>query len=262
MACGTRAAALLLATFPCLAQSGSEHALWDSLLQQYVWSGRVFILGIATDPRFQQYLDFLATAHPEKGSREEQIAFWLNAYNACGVAFLARRPGLRYLASLDSLIHADTFCVAGEEHTLWTLRQRLRQFGNPLLHMGAGGLTMSFPPLPRRAFTAANLFRQLRNNARAFLRSRRGCLLEAATSTLWLSPLFAWYRADFERGGRSLLHFVAQYAEPTVAAFIAARSRELQVRFLEPDLHTIVRFTPVAHPPLKPLETKARKGRR
>jgi hypothetical protein len=73
------------------------------------------------------------------------------------------------------------------------------------------------------------------------------------TNTLWLSPLLAWYRADFERDGKSLLHTVAQYAEPAVAAFIAARRRDLQVRFLTFDRETIARYAPSPARPIKPL---------
>jgi hypothetical protein len=256
------AAALCLCTASLTAQPDTIHALWDSLLQQYVWAGRIAVTSLAADPRFEHYLALLATAHPEQWSRESQIAFWLNAYNACAVAILVRRPGLRYIARLDSLFHADTFCVAGMEHTLFTLRQQLRQFGDPLVHMGAGGLTESFPPLPRRAFTSANLRRQLRENARRFLQSPRGCLLDVESNVLWLSPIFAWYRADFERGGRSLLHWVAEYAEPTVAAYIAARRRELRVEFLDFDGRLTVRYTPPISPSVKPLETKAEQKRR
>ncbi|MCS7170524.1 MAG: DUF547 domain-containing protein, partial [Candidatus Kapabacteria bacterium] len=233
--CTTVVGAMLLFAPPLFAQPDAFHAVWDSLLQQYVWAGRVHAFGMAQDPRFSFYLDSLATAAPKQASHESQIAFWLNAHNACVVAVLARRPGLRYAGAWDSLMRLDTFCIAGEEHTLLSLRDRLRRFGEPLLHVGASGITMGFPPLARRAFTTANLRRQLRENARAFLRSPRGCILDVETNTLWLSPLFAWYRTDFERGGRTLLHFVADYAEPTVAAYIAARQRELRIDFLELD---------------------------
>lgn len=233
------------------------HAVWDSLLQRYVWAGRIDVVGLSADERLDRYLQQLATAQPEQWPREAQMAFWLNAYNACGVALLVRRLGLRYIAHLDSLLQADTFCIAGEEHTLFSLRQRLRSFGEPLLHFGAGGLTPSFPPLARRAFTSANLRRQLRENARAFLRSPHGCVLDVATNTLWLSPFLAWYRADFERGQRTLLHTVAEFAEPTVAAYIAARRQELRVDFLDFNPHTVVRFASVHIPRLKPLQTRS-----
>lgn len=247
---------LCAAVFPLHGHYDTIHAVWDSLLQQYVWAGRLDVIGLSADERLQHYLELLATAHPERWPREAQMAFWLNAYNACGVALLVRRPGLRYIANLDSLIRADTFCIAGEEHTLFSIRQRLRSFGDPLLHFGAGGLTPSFPSLARRAFTSANLRRQLRDNARSFLRSPHGCVLDVATNTLWLSPFLAWYRADFERGQRSLLHAVAEFAEPTVAAYIAARRQELCINFLEFNPQTIVRFAFVHTPRVKPLQIR------
>ncbi len=250
------------ATTSLLGQQELIHAVWDSLLQQYVWAGQVNVVGLSADERLSQYLHQLALAEPERWTQEAQMAFWLNAHNACVVALLARRPGLRLITNLDSLIAADTFCIAGEEHTLLSLRQRLRQFGEPLLHFGAAGLTPSFPPLARRAFTSANLRRQLRDNARAFLRSPDACLLEVQTNTLWLSPFFAWYRADFERSGHTLLHTIANYVEPTVAAYIAARRREIRIDFLPFNPHTVTRFTARNILHIKPLQTATEQKKR
>lgn len=257
-------ALVLLSTVAGASIPDTFHAVWDSLLQQYVWAGQLDVVGIAHDPRFEQYLASLAAASPEIAPREAQMAFWLNAYNACGVALLTRRPGLRYVGTeaLDSLLRADTFCIAGQEFTLVTLRLQLRRFGEPLLHFGAGGITRAFPSLPRRAFTAASLRRQLIANAQAFLRSSRGCLLDAETNTLWLSPLLAWYRADFEHDGKSILHTVVQYVEPAVAAFIAARRRELQVRFLAFEGETIARYAPTPSRTVKPLQLPKSRTRR
>ncbi len=241
------------------AQEPFEHALWDSLLQLYTRNGRVHYTGIAREERFQRYLDSLAQAQPERWSREAQMSFWLNAYNACGVALVARRPGLRYIGQLDSLLQVDTFCIAGRPLTLAQIREQLRQFREPLLHFAAGGIAEGFPVLQRRAFTAGTLRRQLRECARRFLRSPRGCVLDLHTNTLWLSPLLQWFAEDFRAGGRQLLDWVAEYAEPTIAAYVAVHRQQLRVEFLAFDGQVNRLELPIVTSEPKPLKPPKRR---
>ncbi len=75
-----------LLSVPSMALESSKHKLFDDVLQKYVVSGQVNYAGIQNDSRFQQYLDYLATANPDQmRSKDEQLAFWINAYNALAI---------------------------------------------------------------------------------------------------------------------------------------------------------------------------------
>src|SRR5438093_8008016 len=56
---------------------------FDQLLDLYVRNGDVYYRALKAErAKLDGYLNLIATAPVDKLSREEQIAFWLNAYNA------------------------------------------------------------------------------------------------------------------------------------------------------------------------------------
>src|ERR1700750_1982895 len=56
---------------------------FDQLLDLYVRNGDVYYRAVKSDRgKLDGYVAQLATASVERASRAEQIAFWLNAYNA------------------------------------------------------------------------------------------------------------------------------------------------------------------------------------
>src|SRR6266849_535436 len=56
---------------------------FDQLLDLYVRNGDVYYRALKAErAKLDGYVDLIATASVEKLSREEQMAFWLNAYNA------------------------------------------------------------------------------------------------------------------------------------------------------------------------------------
>ncbi len=60
-----------------------DHVKFDQILRQHVNSqGRVEYNGIAENPIFNAYITALETADIENMSQNEQLAFWINAYNA------------------------------------------------------------------------------------------------------------------------------------------------------------------------------------
>jgi len=82
--------AVLRAVAPlgCLAAQGlPDHSGFSAVLRAHVRGGRVDYAALQTDSaRLRSYLDALAAASPAavaKADRQTQLAFWINAYNAC-----------------------------------------------------------------------------------------------------------------------------------------------------------------------------------
>src|SRR3982751_4853704 len=56
---------------------------FDQVLDLYVRGGDVYYRALKSDRgKLDGYINLIATTSGDKGPREEQIAFWLNAYNA------------------------------------------------------------------------------------------------------------------------------------------------------------------------------------
>ncbi len=60
-----------------------DHSKFDQVLKTYVdRQGRVDYNGIAGDAAFREYMVSLENAKADSLSRDGQLAFWINAYNA------------------------------------------------------------------------------------------------------------------------------------------------------------------------------------
>lgn len=228
------------------ASSASEgerfsHVVFDSLLQANVAAGRVWYEGFDTAP-FRSYLQNLAEAEPSRWSRDERLAFWLNAYNASVIATVLRHPGIAMPANAEGFFTQDSVLLAGKWQTLEEMRDFIRaRFKTPLVHFGLTDATKGSPKLAKRAFRAATVGKQLTAQTRQFLRSEIGAVLDVGTTTLRLAKLFERFRADFEAGfdgsgGKPLATFAATYMNDTEAAFIAVHRGDIRVAFFEEDM--------------------------
>jgi hypothetical protein len=204
------------------------HSQWTALLARRVERGRVDYSWLLRDDRaaLERYLAALSAtcrADYQSWTRQERIAFWLNAYNAFTVQLiLAHHPidSIRSIGWLPGAAFRREFIpmpeLAGGSISLDEIEHRtLRvEFDEPRIHFALVCAARSCPELRAEAYRGADLERQLEEQGRAFLRDPHKNRVDAARRTLALSPIFRWFREDFERDGRSLAEFVAPYLEP------------------------------------------------
>jgi hypothetical protein len=177
--------------------------------------GRVAYKRLAAEDRatLRGYLERLARAEPDGWPRDEQIAFWLNAYNAGIVSAVLGGESAETVIARAHLFKSWKFRVAGAartpdeiEHAI--LRQR---FEEPRIHFALVCAAAGCPPLRRNAYTADSLTLQLDDQARRFIGDPSRNRIDAAAKRLELSPIFDWFGADFERASGSVVLYVARY---------------------------------------------------
>ncbi|HYM81320.1 MAG TPA: DUF547 domain-containing protein [Candidatus Limnocylindria bacterium] len=238
-------ATLLLATPPVAAPSrdaapsGFSHATFDTVLSRFLHNGRVDYGGLARDRgALDRYLVACADARPDDWPREEQIAFWVNAYNARVLLGVIERPGLRSVLDVGKVLFVPTLRFFRErrptggaarslndiEHGI--LRARYR---DPRVHFVLNCASASCPVLPQRALRGATLDAELELAAGRFLvDSTRNRIVPQRE--LGLSSIFKWYGDDFRAAEGSLQSFVERHW-PRRERFAA----DLPVRFLHYD---------------------------
>ncbi len=216
--------------------------------------------------RLDAYLTSLAAADLsalEGASREVQLAFWMNAYNACmlkrvideypiqraGGIFsrlknrVADRPANSVWQISD--VFSGAVCpVAGAVRSQDEIEHEIiRPMGEPRIHFAVNCAAVSCPPLTVEAFDAAQLDEQLDARVRAFVADPRQLRLhvEDDTTVLELNRVLEWYAEDFG-GVDGVRDFLVPYLPP--ADRDAARTAE--VRFMEYDwtLNDIPRANP------------------
>jgi hypothetical protein len=210
---------LALAAFLALAGAGAfDHGAFDRLLKAHVVDGTVDYDAFARAPEFPRYLDQLARARPETLSSKEQLAFWINAYNAYTIQLVnahGERTSIRNIGKTlgvnkgpwkEEIVKAggQTLSLDHVEHEI--IRKR---FHEPRIHFALVCAARSCSPLRREAYTGERLFAQLDDQARIFIaRSPDQNRVDVEHATVYLSPIFTWFKDDF---GPDLGRFLARY---------------------------------------------------
>lgn len=210
---------------PGLAAAGSfDHSVWDSMLKRYVDDhGKVAYRKLKTESghSLRVYRDALAAAQLEFLEPKEQLAFWINAYNAMIVAAVLEGYSAEGALSRISLFKRYQQEVAGKartpddiEHSI--VRPRFQDFR---AHFALVCASTSCPKLRREAYVGERLDAQLDDQARSFLNDKSRNRIDPAAAKLELSQIFEWFNADFERVG-GLAAALTPYLSPEQTALL------------------------------------------
>ncbi|HVH27704.1 MAG TPA: DUF547 domain-containing protein [Vicinamibacterales bacterium] len=201
-------AVLGLLTAAPLAQQPPALTGLDFILDTYVRDGYVYYRALKTDRRrLDSYLGQLAGVDANRLTKDEQIALWLNAYNALVLQtvvdhYPAPRRSNDYppgsIRQTPGVFERLTHRVAGRTLTLDQIEQTvLPAFGDPRLYFAVGRGAVGGGRLRSESFTADGLERQLAEVAGECV-TRGECIqIDAAANRLMASPIFSWREKDF-----------------------------------------------------------------
>jgi hypothetical protein len=198
-----------------------DHSAFDRLLKAHVTAdGSVDYDAFARAPSFPGYLDQLSRARPDALSREEQLAFWINAYNAYTIQLVnahGERESIRNINKTLGVVKAmgpwkeEMVRAGGLVTSLDFVEHEIirKRFAEPRIHFALVCAAVSCPPLRTEAYTGARLEAQLEDQARLFIaRSPERNRIDVAAGTAYLSPIFGWFKDDFGDLGRFLARYV------------------------------------------------------
>ena len=202
------AIALLPFALPHAQERAAPLGPLDYVLDTYVRGGDVYYRALKSDRgRLDAYVNQLANVDVDKLSRNEQIAFWLNAYNALVLRtaidhYPAPRRSNEYpersIRQVPGAFEKLPRRVARRTLTLDQIEQTiLPTFADPRLYFAIGRGAVGGGRLRSEAFTAAALETQLAEVASECL-SRAQCVhIDPAGNRLEASPIFSWREKEF-----------------------------------------------------------------
>ncbi len=215
-----------------------DHSLYGELLNKYVKDGVVDYQGFKNDePLLDQYLEALENIEVNSLSRDEQFAFYVNAYNAWTIKLiLGAYPGIKSIKDLGNIfktpwekkivrIKGDVITLDDVEH------KKLRaQFKDPRVHFAVNCASKSCPPLISEPYEGSTLNRQLDNAARAFINDPKSNYLKG--SKLYASRIFKWFAEDFND---DIVGFFLKYGEGDFKKELQAQKDKLKIVYLSYD---------------------------
>lgn len=235
-----------------------DHADWDGLLSRHVieinegHATEVDYTGMAREhASLKSYLEKLEQVKQVRfdgWSKDEQLAFLINAYNAWTVELiLSKYPDLESIKDLGSIFRSPWkkrfIPLLGEERSLddieHTLIRGSGRYQDPRIHFAVNCASIGCPALGNQAYEGGRLQAQLELAANRFLGDRsRNYFSEG---TLHVSSIFKWYRGDFEKGWRgyqSLGDFLAGYGKALsldATTVSSLRDNRTELEFLDYD---------------------------
>ena len=220
---------------------------WARVLETYVdEEGLVDYDGLTGAGRadMEAFVNAIGAVDPDGfASENEEIAFWINAYNAVVVWQVVERYPLESVRDLDRFfgLVADFFKqeyrVAGADRTLDNIEHDILRpkFGDSRIHWTLVCGAFGCPRLLLRPYVADDLDPLLTELSYEFLSSPRALQIDRDSSTLHLSSYFDWYGGDFEAEAGDVVDYVLKYAPEDSAAWIRANRDSLRVRFIDYD---------------------------
>ncbi len=203
-----------------------SHADYDQLLKKHVDErGMVnYRAFMADSSRLSAYCSRISNTLPndQNWSKNEQLAYWINAYNAFTIQRVLRgRPSksIRQLGGDKTLVNTvwdQRFIRLGkdkEKYCLNDLEQRLirKRFDEYRIHFALVCAAVSCPKLRREAYVGARLNQQLEEQAQDFINDPTKNKLTPPNAPQ-VSEIFNFYPGDFKKNGNTIQKTINKYA--------------------------------------------------
>jgi len=205
-----------------------NHSAWSKWLTTYTTATK----GPATQVNYpalrknpttlDSYLQSLSSVQTnvyDLWTREQKMAFLINAYNAFTVKLIIDHPPTTSIRKIGSALSSpwkiNFISLLGKNRSLDEIEHEMLRpvFKDPRIHFGVVCASIGCPRLQQEAFTAVNLNSLLDISTREFLSdtSRNQIYIENKILRVKLSKIFDWYANDFG-GKKKLAEYVMPYS--------------------------------------------------
>ena len=252
------AVALILSPGPGAQEASTDprHRSLDEVLDLYVRDGYVYYRALRQDrSRLDAYVRSLASASIDSASRSEQVAFWLNAYNALVLQTVIDRYPIvgrskdyppQSIRQIPGAFERIAHRAGMRDITLDQIEQTiLPAFADPRVFFALGRGAVGSGRLRSEAYSGASLEKQLAEVADECT-SRQQCIqIDQVANRMMVSSIFSWRQQEFSAalaGAADRAFSSRSPVERAVLSFVGPRllaaerefvtRNEFEVRFL------------------------------
>lgn len=185
---------------------------FDALLKKYVTEdGNVNYKGLTGEKeKLDGFITSFSKLNIESASRNEQLAFWINLYNACTLQLVCNHYPIKSIMDINSGKPWDLQVVeiAGKGLSLNQIENDIIRpdFNEPRIHFAVNCAAKSCPKLLNKAFFPNSLDAELTVATQVFLSNANQNQFEEDRAKV--SKIFEWYAADFG----NLIQFLNRYS--------------------------------------------------
>ncbi|CAM2897767.1 putative Ser/Thr protein kinase [Legionella steigerwaltii] len=205
-----------------------SHKLWQDFLNRRIVSSEenINLVDYAhmtqTDLNLlKDYLKSMSEVNIDNYNRDEQLAYWINVYNALTVQIIANyypvtsiqeiniSPGLFSIGPWG----ANLITIKDTSLTLDDINNRIIRaiWNDPRTHYALNNGTIGAPNLSRKIYQGKLLEEQLNEAASNYINSLRG--VSVIEGKLIISKLYDWYEEDFGGTKKDVIFHLLQFAK-------------------------------------------------
>lgn len=191
-----------------------NHTVFNELLQKHVSDqGKVNYSGFRRDITIlRDYISSLGANTPKDSwTKEDKLAYWINAYNALTIDLILRNPSIKSIKEIGDPWDQKLWKLGNKYYDLNEIEHNiLRKMNEPRIHFAIVCASVSCPKLQNWAYSSLGLDDQLTNAAKDFLNDPTKNLI--SRNKIKLSKIFKWFAKDFKQDG-SLIDFLNKYSD-------------------------------------------------
>ncbi len=215
-----------------------DHSSWNDLLSRNVRKRNDGVnlfnyggISAADSHNLAGYIANLSGISISQYNRDEQLAYWINLYNALTVQLILDHypvdsirdikisPGLFVIGPWN----ASLVSIEDENLTLNDIEHRILRpiWRDPRIHYVLSCASIGCPNLRDRAYPSSAMDGLLDQAATAYVNDPRG--VSIVNGKVSVSKIYDWFISDFGGSEKSVLRHIKQFAKPQ----LAARLREI-----------------------------------
>ncbi len=207
------------------------HERWTSILNSH-WShdeqGNALVdyaaLKADDAERLRAYIDGLTAIDPRALNRAEQMAYWINLYNALTVQLVIDAYPVDSIKKIKGGFFntgpwdEKVTTVAGKKLTLNDIEHRILRpiWQDKRIHYAVNCASIGCPNLAPKAYSADALEQQLDEAAKTFINQSKGVAV-LGEGHFRLSSIYDWYAADFGTEAELFQHLQTYHASQLLA---------------------------------------------
>ena len=212
-----------------------NHEAWGRLLKEYLLTdskgvNRFDYGGVSASDRgaLDRSIANLAALPIDAYNKSEQLAYWINLYNALTVKVVLAHYPVESIRDIDISPGLFAFgpwdkpliAVAGEALTLNDIEHRILRpiWQDPRIHYAVNCASLGCPNLQKTPFTGKNFDALLDRAARGYVNSSHG--VRPGKDGLIVSSIYVWFREDFGDSDEDVIAHLLRYAGPDLSAKI------------------------------------------
>ena len=222
-----------------------DHSAWQSFLDAYLVSGHPSGVNrvpygevSAADRRaLQGYIDDLQAVSVSGLNRDEQLAYWINLYNAATVDVILDNYPVDSIRDIGGGLMAKgpwdeaLLRVEGEDLTLNDVEHRIIRpiWQDERIHYVVNCASIGCPNIYPEALSASNWERIFEESAESYTNHPRGVRFDG--NRLVLSEIYNWYVADFGGDIDGVVAHLVEYVDSETAERLRSHSGRVRYEY-------------------------------